>query len=194
MNTVGSEERREMREMREQGSVGSVGSVGGKIFSPSSHTSHTSVSSHTSHTSCLPHAPCPIPNAPYPNPMSQKILIVDDEPNILTLMEQALEDLEDEGVELLTAKNGEEALEMIKTEKPNLVFLDVMMPKMNGLKVCQIVKHELQMTDIHIIILTAKGQEFDKQKGIEVGADLYLTKPFRPKEVLEKSMEVLGIH
>jgi DNA-binding response OmpR family regulator len=135
-----------------------------------------------------------MPHAPYPNPMTQKILIVDDEPNILTLMEQALEDLEDEGVELLTAKNGEEALEMIKTEKPNLVFLDVMMPKMNGLKVCQIVKHELQMTDIHIIILTAKGQEFDKQKGIEVGADLYLTKPFRPKEVLEKSMEVLGIH
>ncbi|BAY74885.1 response regulator receiver protein [Nostoc linckia NIES-25] len=133
-----------------------------------------------------------MPNAPYSNPMTQKILIVDDEPNILILMEQALEDLEDEGVELLTAKNGEEALEIIKTEKPNLVFLDVMMPKMNGLKVCQIVKHELQMTDIYIIILTAKGQEFDKQKGIEVGADLYLTKPFRPKEVLEKSMEVLG--
>jgi two-component system alkaline phosphatase synthesis response regulator PhoP len=133
-----------------------------------------------------------MPNAPNSNPMTQKILIVDDEPNILILMEQALEDLEDEGVELLTAKNGEEALEVIKTEKPNLVFLDVMMPKMNGLKVCQIVKHELQMTDIYIIILTAKGQEFDKQKGIEVGADLYLTKPFRPKEVLEKSMEVLG--
>ncbi|MHC5732917.1 MAG: response regulator, partial [Nostoc sp.] len=72
--------------------------------------------------------------------MTQKILIVDDEPNILILMEQALEALEDEGVELLTARNGEEALEIIKTEKPNLVFLDVMMPKMNGLKVCQIVK------------------------------------------------------
>lgn len=124
--------------------------------------------------------------------MTQKILIVDDEPNILILMEQALEALEDEGVELLTARNGEEALETIKTEKPNLVFLDVMMPKMNGLQVCHIVKHDLQMTDIYIVILTAKGQEFDKQKGIEVGADLYLTKPFRPKEVLEKSMQVLG--
>ncbi|MGM3308326.1 response regulator transcription factor [Anabaena sp. WFMT] len=124
--------------------------------------------------------------------MIQKILIVDDEPNIVILLEQALEELEDEGVELLTARNGEEALETIKTEKPNLVFLDVMMPKMSGLEVCQIVKHELQMTDIYIVMLTAKGQEFDKQKGIDVGADLYLTKPFRPKEVLEKSKQVLG--
>ncbi len=124
--------------------------------------------------------------------MSQKILIVDDEPNIVILMEQALESLEEEGVELLTARNGLEALETIKTEKPNLVFLDVMMPKMSGLEVCHIVKHELQMTDVYIIMLTAKGQEFDKQKGIDVGADLYLTKPFRPKEVLEKSMQILG--
>lgn len=124
--------------------------------------------------------------------MSQKILIVDDEPNIVILMEQALESLEDEGVELLTARNGVEALETIKTEKPNLVFLDVMMPKMSGLEVCEVVKHELQMTDVYIIMLTAKGQEFDKQKGMDVGADLYLTKPFRPKEVLEKSMQVLG--
>ena len=124
--------------------------------------------------------------------MSQKILIVDDEPNILILMEQALEDLEDEGVELLTARNGEEALTTIKAEKPDLVFLDVMMPKMSGLEVCHTVKHDLKMTDVYIVMLTAKGQEFDKQKGIDVGADLYLTKPFRPKEVLEKSMQVLG--
>lgn len=124
--------------------------------------------------------------------MTQKILIVDDEPNILILMEQALEVLEDEGVELLTARNGEEALTTIKTEKPNLVFLDVMMPKMSGLEVCRTVKHELKMNEIYIVMLTAKGQEFDKQKGIDVGADLYLTKPFRPKEVLEKSMQVLG--
>jgi len=125
--------------------------------------------------------------------MSQKILIVDDEPNILILMEQALESLEDEGVELLTARNGVEALDLIKTEKPNLVFLDVMMPKMSGLEVCRTVKHELQLADVYIVMLTAKGQEFDKQKGMDVGADLYLTKPFRPKEVLEKSMQVLGL-
>jgi len=122
--------------------------------------------------------------------MTQKILIV--EPNIVILLEQALEVLEDEGVELLTARNGEEALETIKKEQPNLVFLDVMMPKMSGLEVCQLVKHELQMTNVYIVMLTAKGQEFDKQRGMDVGADLYLTKPFRPKEVLEKSMQILG--
>jgi len=124
--------------------------------------------------------------------MTQKILIVDDEPNIVILLEQALEALEDEGGELLTARNGEEALETIKKEQPNLVFLDVMMPKMSGLEVCQLVKHELQMTNVYIVMLTAKGQEFDKQRGMDVGADLYLTKPFRPKEVLEKSMQILG--
>lgn len=125
--------------------------------------------------------------------MTQKILIVDDEPNILILMEQALEKLEDDGVELLTATNGEEALETIQEEKPQLVFLDVMMPKMNGFEVCNRVKNDLKIPDVYIIMLTAKGQEFDKQKGSDVGADLYMTKPFRPKDVLEKSREVLGL-
>lgn len=125
--------------------------------------------------------------------MNKKVLIVDDEPNILILMEQALEKLEDENdVELLTAKNGLEALEIIKSQKPDLVFLDVMMPKMSGLEVCDTVKNKLSMQNIYIIMLTAKGQEFDKQSGIAVGADLYMTKPFRPKEVLQKSREVLG--
>jgi DNA-binding response OmpR family regulator len=125
--------------------------------------------------------------------MTQKILIVDDEPNILILMEQALEALEDEGVELLTARNGLEALETIQAERPQLVFLDMMMPKMSGLEVCQAVKCNPEIQSTCIILLTAKGQEFDRQKGSDVGADLYMTKPFRPKEVLEKSMEVLGI-
>lgn len=126
--------------------------------------------------------------------MSYKILIVDDEPNILILMEQALEKLEEEAdVELLTATNGAEALDLIKEKRPNLIFLDVMMPKMSGLEVCNLVKNELGMTDIYIIMLTAKGQEFDKKSGIAVGADLYMTKPFRPKEVLAKSREILGL-
>lgn len=125
--------------------------------------------------------------------MNQKVLIVDDEPNIRNLMEQALEKLEDEGVELLLATNGLEGLETIKEEKPNLVFLDVMMPKMNGLEVCNTVKNELCLEGIFIIILTAKGQELDKQKGMDVGADLYITKPFRPKVILAKSREILGV-
>jgi len=126
--------------------------------------------------------------------MNKKILIVDDEPNILILMEQALEKLEDEyDVELLTAKDGKEALEIITKEKPNLVFLDVMMPKMSGLEVCQLIKHKPEIKNIYIVMLTAKGQEFDKKNGIAVGADLYMTKPFRPKEILIKAMEVLEI-
>ncbi|NEQ66824.1 MAG: response regulator [Symploca sp. SIO1B1] len=125
--------------------------------------------------------------------MTKKVLIVDDEPNILLLMEQALEKLEDEhDVELITAKNGYEALELIEVEKPDLVFLDVMMPKMSGLEVCNTVKKELGMQEVYIIMLTAKGQEFDKQSGMAVGADMYMTKPFRPKEVLAKAMEVLN--
>lgn len=97
-----------------------------------------------------------------------KILIVDDEPHLRTLIQQALEELEDEGVELLTASNGEDALETICDEQPNLVFLDVMMPKKNGFDVCDAAKHELGLSNVHIILLTAKGQEFDRQRGQEV--------------------------
>ncbi|MBW4445052.1 MAG: response regulator [Plectolyngbya sp. WJT66-NPBG17] len=125
--------------------------------------------------------------------MSPKILIVDDESHIRLLLEQTLEELEDQGVELLTAANGREALEVIKTEAPQLVFLDVMMPHLNGFDVCSTVKHELNIQDIYIIMLTAKGQEFDKQKGAGAGADLYMTKPFDPDEVLEKSIQILGL-
>lgn len=125
--------------------------------------------------------------------MSKKILIVDDEPHLRMLLEQTLEELEDEGVELLTAENGEIALATIQLEKPNLVFLDVMMPKMSGFDVCNQVKNVLELKDVYIIMLTAKGQEFDKKKAEEMGADLYFTKPFDPDEVLEKAQEILGI-
>jgi two-component system alkaline phosphatase synthesis response regulator PhoP len=125
--------------------------------------------------------------------MEQKILIVDDEAHIRMLIEQTLEELEDEGVEFLTAENGEIALEIIQAEKPNLVFLDVMMPKMNGMEVCRKIKKELEMKDVFIVLLTAKGQELDRLKGQEVGADVYMTKPFDPEVILNKAKEVLGI-
>ncbi len=125
--------------------------------------------------------------------MDKKILIVDDEAHIRMLIGQTLEELEDEGVEFLTADNGQTALEVIQSEKPNLVFLDVMMPKMNGMDVCKHVKQDLGLKNVFIIILTAKGQELDKQKGQEVGADVYLTKPFDPEVLLSKAKEVLGI-
>jgi two-component system, OmpR family, alkaline phosphatase synthesis response regulator PhoP len=125
--------------------------------------------------------------------VSQKILIVDDETHLRSLIQQTLEELEDEGVELLTASNGEEALQAIRSAKPNLVFLDVMMPKVSGFDVCRQTKHELGLSDVYIVLLTAKGQEFDRQKGHEVGADLYMTKPFDPDALLQKARDVLGL-
>ena len=125
--------------------------------------------------------------------MAKKILIVDDEAHIRMLIEQTLEELEDEGVEFLTAENGEIALEIIQQEKPQLVFLDVMMPKMNGMDVCKKVKKELGLDDVYIALLTAKGQELDRQKGQEVGADVYMTKPFDPEVILQKARTVLEL-
>lgn len=121
-----------------------------------------------------------------------KILIVDDEPHIRILLEQTLEALEEKGVELITADNGEDALNTIIKDKPELVFLDVMMPKISGFDVCNKIKNEIGMKDVYIVMLTAKGQEFDKQKGIEVGANTYLTKPFDPDELLEKATKILS--
>ncbi len=124
--------------------------------------------------------------------MEKKILIVDDESHIRMLIEQTLEELEDEGVELLFAENGRQALELIEKERPNLVFLDVMMPEMNGMEVCYKVKKELDLTDVYIILLTAKGQEVDRQKGMDMGANKYMTKPFDPDEMLTIAEEILG--
>lgn len=125
--------------------------------------------------------------------MTQKILIVDDEAHIRRLIERALIDLEDRDVELLTADNGQDALAMIMEEKPELVFLDVMMPKMNGFDVCQAVKREHQMNDVYIVMLTAKGQEYDRKRGEEVGANVYTTKPFDPDQLFEIASNVLGL-
>lgn len=120
------------------------------------------------------------------------ILIVDDEPHIRILLEEALEDLENENVSLKFAENGEEALQKIREFQPDLVFLDVMMPKMNGFEVCRTVKQELKLHDTHIVMLTAKGQEYDRKRGEEAGANMYMTKPFNPIAVIRLAREVLG--
>jgi two-component system, OmpR family, alkaline phosphatase synthesis response regulator PhoP len=125
--------------------------------------------------------------------MPKSILIADDELHIRALLEQTLEDLEDQGVELLIATNGQEALDTIKEAQPDLVFLDVMMPKLDGYQVCYEVKHTLQLTDTCIVLLTAKGQEADQKKGYEAGADIYMTKPFDPDELLAKAQDILGL-
>lgn len=125
--------------------------------------------------------------------MSKKILIVDDEIHIRALLEQALEDLEDEGVELLFARDGEEGLHVIKEEKPDLIFLDIMMPKKNGYEVCQEIKKDPGLKGSYIIMLTAKGQTSDRVRGSEVRANEYITKPFNPDEILQKAGDILNI-
>jgi two-component system, OmpR family, alkaline phosphatase synthesis response regulator PhoP len=125
--------------------------------------------------------------------VSRKILIVDDEPYIRALLEQTLEDLEDEGVELLAADNGEDAVAIVAAERPDLVFLDVMMPRLNGYDVCRTVRTELELPDTKIVLLTAKGQDADRQRGMEVGADAYQTKPFDPDELYALARSYLGL-
>src|SRR5213592_2410874 len=100
--------------------------------------------------------------------MDQKLLIVDVEAHMRMLIEQTLEELEDDGVESLTAENGEIAHEIIQKENPQLVFLDVMMPRMNGMEVCRRVKKDLALDKVFIVLLTAKGQELNRQRGQEV--------------------------
>jgi DNA-binding response OmpR family regulator len=126
--------------------------------------------------------------------MPGKILIVDDEVHIRMLLEQTLEELEeDHDVEILSAQNGEEGLALIRSEKPDVVFLDIMMPKLNGYEVCQHVKEDPAITGIGIVLLTAKGQEVDRRQGLDLGASRYMTKPFDPDEVLRVARELLGI-
>jgi two-component system, OmpR family, alkaline phosphatase synthesis response regulator PhoP len=126
--------------------------------------------------------------------MAGHVLVADDEAHIRLLIEQALEDFEERGVEILTAEHGIEALEIIRESKPRLVFLDVMMPRMNGFEVCRAVRDDPGLEEVYLVLLTAKGQASDKLLGRESGADLYLTKPFDPDELLEIAEMVLGAH
>jgi two-component system, OmpR family, alkaline phosphatase synthesis response regulator PhoP len=122
---------------------------------------------------------------------SKKILIVDDEAYIRLLIGQTLEDLEEAGVMLLETDNGSDALEIIQNERPQLVFLDVMIPKMNGFELCRKVKQELKLEEVYIVFLTAKGEEYDQLTGKEAGADIYMTKPFDPDELLALAEKVI---
>jgi DNA-binding response OmpR family regulator len=121
------------------------------------------------------------------------VLIVDDEQHIRLLIEQTLEDLEDDGVELMTAGDGDEAIAVALNHRPDLVFLDVMMPKRNGFEVARAIKGELGLTDTTVVMLTAKGQAFDREEGLAAGADDYLTKPFDPDDLLRRARAALGL-
>ncbi|MGD9100532.1 MAG: response regulator, partial [Anaerolineae bacterium] len=112
--------------------------------------------------------------------MSDKILIVDDDPSLLELAQY---NLEAEGYRVIMAKDGVEGLRLAYAKRPDLLILDVMMPKMDGYQVCQRVR---EMSDVPIIMLTARGREEDIIKGLDLGADDYLTKPFRIGELLAR--------
>jgi two-component system, OmpR family, alkaline phosphatase synthesis response regulator PhoP len=121
------------------------------------------------------------------------VLIVDDEQHIRLLIEQTLEELEDEGVDLLTAPDGEVALDVVANYHPDLVFLDVTMPKRNGLEVCRAIKDDPATAGTTVMLLTAKGQAFDREQGLAAGADDYLTKPFDPDDLLRRARAALGL-
>jgi two-component system alkaline phosphatase synthesis response regulator PhoP len=125
--------------------------------------------------------------------LPRSILIVDDEQHIRLLIEQALEDLEDEGVELVTAADGDEALGAVEQHRPELIFLDIMMPKRNGFEVCRAIKQEIGLRDSVVVMLTAKGQVYDREQGLAAGADLYITKPFDPDQLLQTARTVLEL-
>ena len=114
---------------------------------------------------------------------TKRILVVDDEPNILMSIQYILDM---EGYEVHSARDGEEALDVAERIRPDLILLDVSMPRKDGYEVCRILREREDMTGTKVIMLTAKGQALEKKKGIEVGADEYVTKPFSADDLLEK--------
>ncbi|HZK40699.1 MAG TPA: response regulator [Atribacterota bacterium] len=119
---------------------------------------------------------------------NKKILIADDEPYILRSLSFVLKK---EGFDIETACNGEEALKKAQQFNPKILFLDVMMPKKDGYEVCNKLKSNPETKDIYIIMLTAKGQIIDKEKGLTAGADEYITKPFSPREIVNKVKKIM---
>ena len=122
--------------------------------------------------------------------MTKKILIVDDEPNIVISLEFLMRR---EGFEVTVARDGEEALGAIAQENPDLVLLDVMMPKFNGFEVCEKVRANPEYAGMRIIMLTAKGREAEVSKGLSLGADGYITKPFSTRDLVEQVKNLLGL-
>ncbi len=122
--------------------------------------------------------------------MTKKILIADDEPNIVTALEFLLQR---NRYEVFIARNGEDALKLVEAHQPDLVLLDVMMPVRSGYEVCQRMRERADWQHIKIIMLTAKGRDVEMNKGLSIGADLYITKPFSTQELVAKINGLLGV-
>ncbi|MEJ2696074.1 MAG: response regulator [Candidatus Sulfobium sp.] len=117
------------------------------------------------------------------------VLVVDDDPYVqrsLTFV------LRREGFAVEVASNGEEAMFKARNTRPKIVFLDIMMPKMNGFSTCRSIKEDVELKEIYVIILTGKGQEIDREQGFREGADEFITKPFSPREIVSKVRALLG--
>ena len=122
--------------------------------------------------------------------MKKKILIADDEQNIVISLEFLMKR---EGYEVTIANDGEEAVQRIREDRPDLVLLDVMMPKKSGFDVCQEVRADASLGAVRILMLTAKGRDTEVTKGLALGADAYMTKPFSTKELVEKVRSLLEV-
>ncbi|OGC05222.1 two-component system response regulator [candidate division WOR-1 bacterium RIFOXYA12_FULL_43_27] len=120
--------------------------------------------------------------------MAKKILLVDDEPELVEMVKMRLAA---NGFEVITAGDGVEGLEKARSEKPDLIILDLMLPKMNGYEVCRLLKFEEKTGKIPIILFSARAQESDKATGKDVGADAYIVKPFEPQALIAKINELL---
>ncbi|HEY3216041.1 MAG TPA: response regulator [Candidatus Eisenbacteria bacterium] len=120
---------------------------------------------------------------------SGKILVVDDEIYIVHILDFSLGM---EGYEVITALDGDQAIEKARAEKPDLIVLDIMMPKLDGYETCKMLKADEATRDIPVILLSAKGRNVDQKIGFEVGADDYITKPFSPRKLVERINAILG--
>jgi DNA-binding response OmpR family regulator len=121
--------------------------------------------------------------------MSHTILIADDEPNIVISLEFLLER---EGYRVLIARDGQEALDTIARDRPAMVLLDVMLPKLSGYDVCQRIRQNPDWADVKVVMLTARGREVEIAKGLALGADAYITKPFSTRDLLQQIRAQLG--
>jgi DNA-binding response OmpR family regulator len=124
------------------------------------------------------------------SPKLSRVLVVDDEPNILLSLEYLMKR---EGHDVSVARNGEDALAAIRHAPPDLVLLDVMMPGKSGFDVCQAVRADESLNGVRILLLSAKGRDTDVAKGLAVGADAYLTKPFATRELAARVREMLAV-
>ncbi len=120
--------------------------------------------------------------------MSKSILVVDDEPNIVTSLQYVMKNA---GFEVGVAYDGEEALAKVEEMVPDLVILDVMMPKLDGFEVCKKIRANPAWKSVRIVMLTAKGRDSEREKGLSLGADDYLTKPFSTRDILQRAKEIL---